>query len=82
MFLPMIGYWAKTDNILFKGLVGMQINLPDSGTFFFISDHCHVIENVSSFVFQISPVSKLKEYSQWRDGVPQGWLARQVHIEI
>lgn len=29
------------------GLVGMQINLPDSGTIFFISDHCHVIENVS-----------------------------------
>lgn len=29
------------------GLIGMQINLPDSGTFFFISDHCHVIENVS-----------------------------------
>ncbi|CAD0020296.1 unnamed protein product, partial [Aureobasidium pullulans] len=27
------------------GLIGMQINLPDSGTFFFISDHCHVIEN-------------------------------------
>jgi hypothetical protein len=25
----------------------MQINMPDSGTFFFISDHCHVIENVS-----------------------------------
>jgi hypothetical protein len=25
----------------------MQINLPDSGTIFFISDHCHVIENVS-----------------------------------
>ncbi|RAL65008.1 hypothetical protein DID88_001116 [Monilinia fructigena] len=39
------------------GLVGMQINLPETGTFFFISDHCHVIEN-------------------WRDGVPQGWLAR------
>jgi glyoxylase-like metal-dependent hydrolase (beta-lactamase superfamily II) len=39
------------------GLIGMQINLPDSGTFFFISDHCHVIEN-------------------WRDGIPQGWLAR------
>jgi len=35
----------------------MQINMPDSGTFFFISDHCHVIEN-------------------WRDGIPQGWLAR------
>lgn len=29
------------------GLIGMQINLPDSGTFLFISDHCHVIENVS-----------------------------------
>ena len=29
------------------GLVGMQVNLPDSGTIFFISDHCHVIENVS-----------------------------------
>ncbi|KXL41732.1 hypothetical protein M433DRAFT_62294 [Acidomyces richmondensis BFW] len=39
------------------GLIGMQINLPDSGTFLFISDHCHVIEN-------------------WRDGIPQGWLAR------
>jgi len=39
------------------GLIGMQINLPQSGTFLFISDHCHVIEN-------------------WRDGIPQGWLAR------
>ncbi|TKA23283.1 hypothetical protein B0A50_07340 [Salinomyces thailandicus] len=39
------------------GLIGMQVNLPDSGTFLFISDHCHVIEN-------------------WRDGIPQGWLAR------
>ncbi|KAK4945997.1 hypothetical protein LTR10_014799 [Elasticomyces elasticus] len=39
------------------GLIGMQINMPDSGTWFFISDHCHVIEN-------------------WRDGIPQGWLAR------
>lgn len=27
------------------GLIGLQINLPESGTFFFISDHCHVIEN-------------------------------------
>ena len=25
----------------------MQINLQDSGTYLFISDHCHVIENVS-----------------------------------
>ncbi|KXT19015.1 hypothetical protein AC579_8751 [Pseudocercospora musae] len=39
------------------GLIGMQINMPERGTFLFISDHCHVIEN-------------------WRDGIPQGWLAR------
>ncbi|CAK4031591.1 Metallo-hydrolase oxidoreductase [Lecanosticta acicola] len=39
------------------GLIGMQINMPQCGTFLFISDHCHVIEN-------------------WRDGIPQGWLAR------
>jgi hypothetical protein len=26
----------------------MQLNLQDSGTLFFISDHCHVIENVPS----------------------------------
>ncbi|KAK5130787.1 hypothetical protein LTR08_001677 [Meristemomyces frigidus] len=44
------------------GLIGMQINLPNSGTFLFISDHCHVIEN-------------------WRDGIPQGWLARDRHDE-
>ncbi len=31
------------------GLIGMQINMPETGTFFFISDHCHVIENVSCF---------------------------------
>lgn len=29
------------------GLIGMQINMRESGTFLFISDHCHVIENVS-----------------------------------
>lgn len=28
------------------GLIGLQINMPGSGTFFFISDHCHVMENV------------------------------------
>lgn len=39
------------------GLIGMQINMRETGTFLFISDHCHVIEN-------------------WRDGIPQGWLAR------
>jgi hypothetical protein len=32
----------------------MQINLPDSGTFFFISDHCHVIENVSLHLGQLT----------------------------
>lgn len=31
----------------------MQINLPETGTLFFISDHCHVIENVC-----INPHSK------------------------
>jgi hypothetical protein len=31
----------------------MQINLPDSGTFFFISDHCHVIENVSLYLGEL-----------------------------
>ncbi|KAJ5244838.1 hypothetical protein N7489_004934 [Penicillium chrysogenum] len=40
-----------------EGLIGMQVNLRNTGTFVFISDHCHVIEN-------------------WRDGIPQGWLAR------
>lgn len=34
-----------------SGLVGMQINLRDSGTYLFISDHCHVIENVSALAF-------------------------------
>lgn len=28
------------------GLIAMQINMADKGTFFFTSDHCHVIENV------------------------------------
>ncbi|KAH0845556.1 hypothetical protein FOPE_12693 [Fonsecaea pedrosoi] len=48
--------------------------MPDSGTFFFISDHCHVIENVSVH----PPIDLLStELSlQWRDGIPQGWLAR------
>lgn len=30
------------------GLIGLQINMPNTGTFLFISDHCHVIENVST----------------------------------
>ena len=34
------------------GLCGMQINLLDSGTFFFVSDHFHVIENYESGIPQ------------------------------
>lgn len=33
----------------------MQINMPDSGTFLFISDHCHVIENVCSLSGSVLP---------------------------
>ena len=51
----------------------MQINLPDSGTFFFISDHCHVIENVSICPCKLTDTADAR---QWRDGIPQGWLAR------
>ncbi|KAH7395416.1 beta-lactamase-like protein [Cadophora sp. MPI-SDFR-AT-0126] len=61
------------------GLIGMQLNLPNSGTFFFISDHCHVIENVSFLILfhqLISSIKHLTHQKQWRDGIPQGWLAR------
>jgi len=58
------------------GLIGMQLNLRDSGTFFFISDHCHVIENVSAIPTYYS------EYVQidwWLDSggmefLKAGWL--------
>jgi hypothetical protein len=40
-------YLHAVDGSPVPGLIGMQLNLPDSGTFLFISDHCHVIENVS-----------------------------------
>ena len=43
-FIP---HLHAVDESLVPGLIGMQLNLPDSGTFLFISDHCHVIENVS-----------------------------------
>ncbi|KAJ6783008.1 hypothetical protein PWT90_08343 [Aphanocladium album] len=33
------------------GLVAMQINMANTGTFFFVSDHCHVIENVGTRPF-------------------------------
>lgn len=61
----------------------MQINMPEMGTFFFISDHCHIIENVSSQPptlpslppnFQARPADS--SCPKWRDGIPQGWLAR------
>jgi glyoxylase-like metal-dependent hydrolase (beta-lactamase superfamily II) len=52
------------------GLIGMQLNLLNSGTFFFISDHCHVIENVSCGFFPWQEV--ILTNVQWRDGVPQG----------
>ena len=38
---------VKIDKLTTTGLIGMQINMPETGTYFFISDHCHVIENVS-----------------------------------
>lgn len=60
----------------------MQINMIDTGTFFFTSDHCHVIENVSidSFPCLTSETEPDSDFVfprlQWRDGIPQGWLAR------
>ena len=38
----------------------MQINLQDSGTFYFMSDHCHVIENVSPYVASSSPIADVR----------------------
>ena len=54
----------------------MQINLPNSGTFFFISDHCHVIENVRIPAPSYKLFTEADIMAKWRDGVPQGWLAR------
>lgn len=55
----------------------MQVNLPQSGTFFFISDHCHVIENVSRCHVKLVLIHTIMlTIPQWRDGIPQGWLAR------
>ncbi len=42
----------------------MQINMPDSGTFLFISDHCHVIENVSS-PFLAVPKTDIVLVARW-----------------
>jgi hypothetical protein len=42
----------RTWMLTWTGLIGMQINMPDSGTFFFISDHCHVGDLVLTFPSQ------------------------------
>lgn len=63
----------------------MQINLPDSGTFFFISDHCHVIENVGLYHSKLTS-ALLMLYSgamaSLKDGLPEttqpGSRARSV----
>jgi hypothetical protein len=56
----------------------MQINMQNSGTFLFIGDHCHVMENVSSFhtISVHEYMSDTYIFLQWLDGVPQGFLAR------
>ena len=50
----------------------MQLNLPNSGTFFFISDHCHVIENASSFS-QFAPAIYLTFNSGETVSPKDGW---------
>lgn len=42
-----------------EGLIGMQINMLHTGTFFFISDHCHVIENVCYFLLPRGKLANL-----------------------
>lgn len=61
------------------GLIGMQVNLPDSGTFLFISDHCHVIENASIPIhapFKRRANSSSGEMASlragWRETIPRG----------
>lgn len=70
--------WRERRVLTAPGLVGMQINLLNSGTFFFISDHCHVIENASKSISSLNNFNR----KQWRDGIPQGWLARYVSLPL
>lgn len=61
------------------GLVGMQINMPETGTFFFISDHCHVIENVRltdphSLACNARYSRAYAEYSGVMVSLKAGWL--------
>ena len=56
----------------------MQINMPESGTFLFISDHCHIIENVGmplyfvngSLTFPSGVMASLKV--GWQETTPPG----------
>lgn len=51
----------------------MQINLQDSGTYLFISDHCHVIENVSSIYLELNAATDSSSgvMVSLRDGSPE-----------
>ena len=51
----------------------MQINLPNSGTFFFISGHCHVIENVSETLEEDARKLKLMKDSGVMVFLKDGW---------
>jgi hypothetical protein len=49
----------------------MQINLPESGTIFFISDHCHVIENVSQSKLVFSKLCKPNQLTHPTSGATE-----------
>lgn len=58
----------------------MQINMPETGTFFFISDHCHVIENVKIALHLISKDVVADMRYSGAMGFPKGgWLATIHH---
>jgi hypothetical protein len=44
----------------------MQINMQDTGTFLFISDHCHVIENVSRPTHALASNLSLRNRSEFQ----------------
>lgn len=44
------------------GLVGLQVNLPDSGTFIFTSDQCHIWEN---FANNMPQGHLARDHQQW-----------------
>lgn len=53
----------------------MQINMPESGTFLFISDHCHVIENVCSTSSALHCIAHSDVRSGGMGFRRVGWLA-------